>query len=135
MFIDVLESIKRHEGFRPTVYEDSLGFLTLGYGFKTSEFDLTPQEAEMILHRKLIELADAVHKRFWWFDKMPEAAQDIVLEMCYQLGVDGFAKFTNTIERLCLDDFKGAAKHMRDSLWYRQTTNRAEEMTKRMEAI
>ncbi|MFA5150546.1 MAG: glycoside hydrolase family protein [Candidatus Omnitrophota bacterium] len=135
MFENVVENIKRHEGFRTEVYEDSLGFDTIGYGFKISSLDLTPQEAEMILRRKLIELADNVRSQFRWFGQMPEVVQDVILEMCYQLGISGFSDFRQTIGRIALKDFKGAAECMRNSLWYKQTPNRAEELAKKMEAV
>jgi lysozyme len=135
MFDDVVENIKRHEGFRMDVYEDSLGFDTIGYGFKISSLDLTPQEAEMILRRKLIDLADNIRGQFKWFGQMPATVQDVVLEMCYQLGIAGFADFRQTIGRLTLKDFNGASECMRNSLWYKQTPVRAEELAKKMEAV
>ena len=32
MYDDLKEQIKHHEGYRDTVYKDSLGFATIGYG-------------------------------------------------------------------------------------------------------
>ena len=31
-YTDLMERIKKHEGFVPKIYKDSLGFATIGYG-------------------------------------------------------------------------------------------------------
>ena len=60
---------------------------------------------------------------------MPKAIQDVVMEMCYQLGVTGFSKFVKTITYLKDKDFKNASIEMLDSKWAKQTPNRAKKMS------
>jgi len=45
--------------------------------------------------------------------------------MAYQMGVTGLAGFTNTLGMIARGDFAGAAGGMMNSLWARQTPNRA----------
>ena len=40
---------------------------------------------------------------------VPENAEDVVIECCYQLGVSGFSNFKKTIEYLMQKDFENAA--------------------------
>ena len=60
----LLESIKRHEGFRDRVYDDSLGIPTIGFGFAIKDLVLDEDIAEKILLRKLEDLMLRVNKKF-----------------------------------------------------------------------
>ena len=60
---------------------------------------------------------------------MPQEVQAVVLNMCYQLGVTGVSKFRKAISALQEGDWQEAADEMLDSLWARQTPNRATELS------
>ena len=123
--MSLIDKIKEHEGFRSTVYQCSAGFDTLGFGFKVSDLELDLDIAEEILKRKLDNLIKRVHNRFSWVSKAPEPIQEVVYNMCYQMGVSGFSKFKKTIQYLADKNYDKASKEMLDSRWARQTPNRA----------
>ena len=126
---DLLESIKHHEGFVEHVYDDSLGIPTIGYGFAIKDLILDEDIAEDILMRKLEKLKRNANSRFQWLEDMPQEVQAVVLNMCYQLGVTGVSKFRKAISALQEGDWSEAADEMLDSLWARQTPNRAKELS------
>ena len=126
---DLLESIKKHEGFVEHVYDDSLGIPTIGYGFAIKDLILDEDIAEEILIRKLERLKRNACGRFKWLEDMPIDVQGVIIEMCYQLGVTGVSKFKKTISLLRDGDWDEAANEMLDSLWARQTPNRATELS------
>ena len=126
---DLLESIKKHEGFVEHVYQDSLGIDTIGYGFAIKDLILDEDIAEDILMRKLEKLKRNANSRFQWLEDMPQEVQAVVLNMCYQLGVTGVSKFRKAISALQEGDWDEAANEMLDSLWARQTPNRAKELS------
>ena len=126
---DLLESIKHHEGFVEHVYDDSLGIPTIGYGFAIKDLILDEDIAEDILMRKLEKLKRNANARFQWLEDMPQEVQAVVLNMCYQLGVTGVSKFRKAISALQEGDWDEAANEMLDSLWARQTPNRATELS------
>ena len=78
-----------------------------------------------ILVRKLEKLIRRVKNRFSWVNDSPYEIQDVVYEMCYQMGVSGFSKFKKTIKYLADKNYDKASKEMLDSRWARQTPNRA----------
>ena len=121
----LLESIKINEGFEPRVYKDTLGIDTIGYGFAIKDLYLDEDIAEQILEKKVNKLLKEVDSRFDWFKFMPENIKEVVVEMCYQLGVTGFSKFKKTIKLLSDRNFTKASTEMLDSLWAKQTPNRA----------
>ena len=126
---DLLESIKKHEGFVEHVYDDSLGIPTIGYGFAIKDLVLDEDIAEDILIRKLERLKRNANSRFRWLEDMPVVVQEVILNMCYQLGVTGVSKFRRAISALQEGDWDEAANEMLDSLWARQTPNRATELS------
>ena len=126
---DLLESIKHHEGFVEHVYDDSLGIPTIGYGFAIKDLILDEDIAEDILMRKLERLKRNANSRFKWLEDMPIVVQEVILNMCYQLGITGVSKFRKAISALQEGDWNEAADEMLDSLWARQTPNRATELS------
>jgi|TARA_R100001594_G_C3968194_1_gene247169 lysozyme len=126
----LIEAIKESEGFVPTVYKCTAGYDTIGYGFAIKDLYIDEDIAEMILHRKLSLLAERVCDKFPFVKDLPQEAQDVVYEMCYQLGITGFSKFKKTIQFLRLGSYKSAAVEMLDSRWAReQTPNRAKRLS------
>tara|TARA_R110000824_G_scaffold178361_12_gene358039 strand:+ start:1434 stop:1844 length:411 start_codon:yes stop_codon:yes gene_type:complete len=125
----LIEQIKKHEGFREKVYKCSLGYPTIGYGFAIKDLVLDKDIADQILMRKVYDLVCKIQNKFKWFDGLPQEAQDVVANMCYQLGVTGFSKFKKTIALLKAHKFKKASVEMLDSKWALQTPNRAEELS------
>ena len=133
--MSLIESIKKHEGYVGVVYKDSLGIDTLGYGFAIKDLELDADVCDIILERKLKALHDMIKIKFKWYGYMPQEIKDVVIEMCYQLGVGGFSKFKKTIAYLQNQQFHDASEEMLDSLWAKQTPNRAKELSKRVKEV
>ena len=129
MTSDLLKAVKLSEGFRDRVYKDTLGIDTIGYGFAIKDLVLDEDISEMILRRKLDSLIERVNKRFKWVSELPIEAQDVIYEMCYQLGITGVSKFKKTLAYLENFEYKMASKEMLDSKWARQTPNRAKRLS------
>jgi len=133
--MSLIESIKKHEGYVGVVYKDSLNVDTIGYGFAIKDLELDRDICDIILERKIKDLHDRVKNKFKWYGYMPQEIKDVVMEMCYQLGVGGFSKFKKTISFLENKQFKDASEEMLDSLWAKQTPNRAKELSKRVKEV
>ena len=133
--MSLIDSIKQHEGYVGVVYKDSLGIDTIGYGFAIKDLELDVDVCDIILERKLKALNDMIMIKFNWYRYMPQEIKDVVTEMCYQLGVGGFSKFKKTIAYLQNKQFKDASEEMLDSLWAKQTPNRAKELSKKVKEV
>ena len=126
----LLERIKHHEGFRSKVYRCTENHLTIGYGFAIKDLEIDEDIAEMILMRKLDLLMNRIQKSFSWWRSAEDEVKNVVVEMCYQLGLSGFSKFKKTIDHLENKRYGKASVEMLDSKWSRQTPNRALELSK-----
>ncbi len=131
---NLIENIKESEGFVEHVYNDSLGIPTIGYGFAIKDLILDEDIAEEIFLRKVKNLAQRVQNKFDWFNTAPDVIKEVVIEMCYQLGLGGFSKFKKTISYLEKENYLEASKEMLDSKWAKQTPNRAKKLSKIVES-
>ena len=131
----LIDSIKKHEGYVGVVYKDSLGIDTIGYGFAIKDLELDADVCDIILERKIKNLQDRVKNKFSWYIYMPPEIQDVLMEMCYQLGVTGVSKFKKTVAYLQNKEFKNASIEMLDSRWAKQTPNRAKELSNRVKEV
>lgn len=129
---ELVEELKEDEGFEPMPYVDTTGHPTIGYGTK---LPIDHVEAQLLLEKRLSDVMAELRERLGFFDELPAAAQSILLNMAYNLGVPRLMSFKRMIAALDERDFKKAAKEMRNSLWYRQVGRRAERLAQKMETL
>jgi lysozyme len=135
----LLESVKKHEGYRNKVYLDTLNKRTVGVGHLCVE-DFWEDGKEYdedflmgILEKDLqsaIDQADDMCKGL----TISDDAKIIIIEMIFQLGGTGVSKFRKMWQALQQDppDYAEASVQMLDSRWAKQTPNRAKEMAEHM---
>ena len=128
---DVISQLKRHEGFVGTVYNDSLGVPTIGYGINLKA-GITEREASMILEERVRKLRLKLPMVIRCWQRLSYKRQDVLINMAYQLGVSGLLKFKKMFINLenCWYDL--AADEMLNSLWSVQTPERALELSEIM---
>ena len=139
----LLESVKKHEGYRNKVYLDTLGKRTVGVGHLCVE-DFWEDDKEYeekflmtILEHDLqtaIKGAKDLMAENGCMD-IDEQAEEIIIEMVFQLGKTGVSKFKNMWKALAELNYIGASYEMLDSRWAKQTPNRANAMAKTMKEI
>ena len=133
--MNILKDIKKHEGFKSTVYQCTEGYETIGYGFAIKDLYLDEDIAELILMRKIQKLLERIIAAFSWFENSPKEVKFVVTNMCYQLGLRGFSKFKQTIYYLETEQYEEASLEMLDSLWAKQTPNRAKELSEQIASL
>ncbi|UCT07426.1 glycoside hydrolase family protein [Enterobacter mori] len=111
-------------------YNDSEGFLTVGFGHKVLQGDnfnngITEVEALHLLDKD-IALAESQLSKLNLI--IPKDWQDFMIIMIFQLGLSGTMKFKKMIQALRDSNYTEAVKQAKDSLWYRQTPNRVNAM-------
>jgi lysozyme len=132
----LVEDIKKEEGYRSSVYLDTLQKPTIGYGFLIDTLELQEDICELILMRKLEKLIKSIKFNFKWFDDMPDKVQDVIINMCYQLGVSGVSKFKKTIQFMKNQQWDRASVEMLDSKWAReQTPQRAKRLSEIVKSV
>ena len=136
-FEELKERIKKHEGYRVDVYKCSEGFDTGGYGHKIipGEEIPTTEEGWNKLFEKDFQTACEGADRVLGDIDIDTNAKEIIIEMVYQMGESGVSKFKGMLSALSDGRYTDASDEMIDSLWYRQTPNRASELALAMREI
>lgn len=124
--------LREDEGLSLKPYKDTLGYLTIGYGHNLEAKGISKAVAELMLQEDCEQVRQEA-SAFWWWPAIDEVRQLVVLSMIYQLGMGGFLGFKNMISALRNRQFKAAAREMEDSLWARQTPERAKKLARWME--
>ena len=134
---NVLESIKENEGFRSKPYIDPLSKkkipkedlaviekhwdnlnITIGYGDSLKIKSELDTEFENNLN--------------FDFYILPDHVKNVLIEMAYQMGVNGLLKFKKTLEHIENKQYEKASIEMLDSNWARQTPLRAKKLSNLM---
>jgi len=123
-FKALIERIGVNEGFRSKPYQCSEGVWTVGHGLTW----LTEEESLHILAGRISQLHLRLLDDLYWYKDIPPEIQGVVIEMCFQMGFVGFCKFKKAIANMKESNWKGAADEMLDSLWAKQTSNRANRL-------
>ena len=131
---EVKQRIKEHEGFRDTVYSDSLGFATVGYGhlvLPTDDFvegvEYPKEDLEKLFELDFNEALQSANDLLEEIE-VPETIRGVICEMCFQLGKPRVMKFKKMWEGIEAADYNKAADEMIDSAWHKQTTSRCESL-------
>lgn len=125
------KSIKEHEGLELKPYRCTEGKLTIGFGRNLEDNGITYEEAEFLLIRDLQKIQNTLRK-YIDYDKYPSHVQEVLLEMAYQIGINGLRMFKKTIALLNQGNYIEASKEMLNSKWARQTPKRAQTLSRKM---
>ena len=88
---------------------------------------ITKDQAEEVLKIDLNERWRELFVQFSFLTGLPGVAQEVLLDMCYNLGLNRLGKFKKFLAALQAGDFRLAAVEMLDSRWAHQVKRRATE--------
>ena len=129
---NVLEQLVNDEGYEGMPYKDHLGKPTIGIG---TLLPITIEEAKILLHYRLKSKINELYNKEVWIGSLPDEAQEVLINMCYQLGVNGLLKFKKMLSALKVGNYKKAAEEGLDSRWAIQTPNRANRLMEKLANI
>jgi len=136
---DLIEAIKKHEGFRAKPYPDPIrgwDVPTFGHGLTY----ITPEESEVIIHNRVTSIRSELSRLKPVFGTLSAVRQDALIEMAYQmgvyglvgsetLGIRGFKDMWAAIEQ---GNYSQARLEALDSRWAKQTPNRAKAVADKL---
>ena len=139
----IIQRLYKDEGYRTNVYEDSEGFLTYGMGHKLTDKekeiykkgDYVPADVIKKVTTKQVEefinlTNEAMKEEGLLNSKLYEDNKDMFVSFFYQLGKDGGLAFDDMWEAINKGDAQGAYDAALDSLWAKQTPQRAKRFAK-----
>ena len=136
---DLVSDLKRDEGVVLHTYKDSLGLKTIGTGHLVDKKGGIPlrkiigedkdkismEENDYILQYDIGRVSKDLYSRLPWLKDKPDNVQKSLVNMAFNLGVDGLLKFKNTLKSIKNDEYTNASRGMLNSKWAGQVGNRA----------
>ena len=122
------KELVRDEGVVLHAYQDHLGYWTLGVGRLIDERKgggISHEEAMYLLGNDISRVEQELSRRLDWWDGLDDARQRALCNMAFQLGVNGLMQFKNMLRALSEAQWDRARAEALNSLWARQTPNRA----------
>lgn len=132
--------IKVNEGFKSSVYYDTVGNSTIGYGFNLNDkntkeavlnvagtvYNITPDQADRVLNDLIYKIYETFYNQsgiYWHHQK--NGIKAVLIDMAYNLGIFGFLKFDTFLNFLDQKDYMAAAADLTKTLWASQVGYRA----------
>lgn len=132
--IDLLKNgLKRDEGFISHAYQDSRGYLTIGYGRlidKNLGGGITKDEADLLLTNDIAGTIFELQDNFEWFKGLSPNRKIAIINMVFNLGMPRFKGFKKMIKAIEQGHYLRASTEALDSKWAKQVGERATHIAK-----
>lgn len=134
--IDIYKQLRFEEGVRKSAYQDHLGYWTVGVGRLIDARKgggLSDDEIDYLLKNDVARIVGQLRGKLPWFSGLNDARQGVLINMAFQMGVDGLLQFKQTLAAVQAEHFAHAGTLMLQSKWAQQTPNRARRMARQIE--
>jgi len=141
---NLIEHIKKHEGFKSKPYKDTKGKWTVGYGRNLDDNPLTPDECvalfqatvfnddsardeffESLLATDVQQHTEEMLTEISWVGSSPSNVQLVLSDMAYNIGVPTLKQFVGMLHALRNKDYTVAAYELLDSAYAEDVKYRA----------
>ena len=129
------ELLEGHEGRVPHAYQDSLGYWTIGIGHlidKRRGGRLPDPIIDALFDYDLDHHAKPLFDRLPWVASLDPVRQAVLIDMAFNLGVDGLLGFHTTLGHVHGGRYTAAAEQMLKSKWAGQVGRRALRLSEMM---
>lgn len=128
LFADLI----RDEGIRSKAYVDTRGKVTVGVGRNLTDVGISTSEAMQLLDNDVATILARLPAKLPWFGRLDPMRQRVLVNMAFNLGLDGLLSFKQMLSALKSGDYDGAADEMLDSDWAEQVKDRAIRLAQQM---
>lgn len=122
------QQLIQDEGLRLKPYRCTAGRLSIGVGRNLEDRGIGESEALLLLDNDIKDFWEQLRGRLPWLEKAPERVQEAVVNMAFNLGVNGLLGFKETLALMQTEKYDEAARAMLASKWARQVGKRAERL-------
>ena len=129
------EQLKIDEGVKYEIYKDHLGYPTFGIGHLITENDpehgepngkeISEDRVNEVFATDVAKFVSESKILFPDLDDLPDVAQQVIVNMAFNMGRPRLSKFKNFIAGVNDRDWTRAAEEMMDSRWATQVGDRA----------
>lgn len=132
---ELIKRIKRGEGLKLTLYKDSLGYATIGWGRLLDPRKgghINTDEAELMLANDIQDCKSDLCG-LSWYAIQDEVRQGVLIELVFNMGMSNLLQFKQMIAALKIKDYKTATSELLDSKWATQIqSSRVQDICSRL---
>jgi lysozyme len=121
----IKEMLVKHEGLVCHVYDDSLGYKTIGVGRCLDKNGISEDEAMYLLDNDIKRVIESLDKHWHVWRSFPELAQMVCIDCTFQMGITGWMAFRHTRALMEMECWIEASEEILRSKYANQTPNRA----------
>ena len=125
----LIETLRRHEGVKNTLYKCTSDKWTIGVGRNLEDVGLSEEEIDMLLLNDIVRTKELMDDYIPWHNELDEVRQEALINFVFNVGIGTTMKFKNAMTSLEEGDYAAGAAHMLDSAWAKQVGDRAIEIT------
>jgi len=125
MYDEVKEMLIRHEGTMCTLYQCTEDKWTIGVGRNLTDRGITEEEAMYLLDNDIKRVMNQLDEYWTVWRSFEKRGQMVCLDMCFQMGIQGFMGFRRTRALMEMGMWLEASEELLDSKYAIQTANRA----------
>jgi lysozyme len=135
--------LEQDEGLRLYVYDDAngqpigpgshvIGHPTIGIGRALDVHGITKEEATYLLGNDIESIGEQIEAAIPWIGQLDDARAEVLVEMAFNLGINGLLQFKNTLADVKAGNYAKAADEMLESRWASQVGKRAKRLAEQM---
>jgi lysozyme len=125
----LIETLRRHEGVKNTLYKCTSDKWTIGVGRNLEDVGLSEEEIDMLLLNDIKRTKELMDDYIPWYNDLDKVRQEALINFVFNVGIGTAMKFKKAMAALEAHDYDTAAIEMLDSNWAKQVGSRAEEVT------
>ena len=131
---DSYKQLVRDEGKRNRGYKCSSGYWTIGVGHNIQTGPPIPDSAiEIIFENDWKKVCDDIARRIPWALYLDPVRHGVLINMCFNLGIDGLLKFKMMLAAMRSQQWDIAARECADPHYVSQVGERALRLAKQIE--
>jgi lysozyme len=138
IFMIHYEQLKRqligHEGLKLKPYKCTSNKLTIGVGRNLEAKGISEDEALFMLDNDIVYFEEQLRRRLPSFRDFTPCRQAVLVNMAFNLGVNGLLNFKNMLKALENEDFAEASAQLLNSRYAVQVGNRANELAEQLQS-
>ena len=119
------QQLQRDEGVRLRAYTDTTGNITIGVGRNLSTTGISLAEAETLLSNDIQRTTIGLEKSLSWFSSLDNVRRGVLLNMAFNIGVEGLLEFKQFLGYIEAGNWQAAANDMLSTAWAREVGDRA----------
>ena len=130
--IEMKKELEMDEGYKKAPYRDTVGKITIGVGRNLTDNGLSDSEIDFMLENDIENCYKQLQQKYPWFLSLPEPQQRVMINLCFNMGLNRLAQFGTFLGFMSRREFAQAAADLETTAWYEQVGERGPRMVERL---